>query len=172
AARRRPLVLKVGGELLEDRALLAGVVSAVARMTIGDVNVHAPLVIIHGGGKEIDAALKQAGLEKRQVDGLRITDGATLEVVVAVLGAVNTRLVAALNTAGVPAVGLTGADANCGLSELAAPHRAADGRALAGGVDDVVIVDGRDAAALVAAAESDTPPRATRLIATATRTLA
>ena len=87
----------------------------------------APLVIVHGGGKEIDAALKAAGIEKRQVDGLRITDEATLDVVVAVLaGAVNTRLVAALNAAGVAAVGLTGADAACGLVDgrAAAP----DGR--------------------------------------------
>ena len=50
----------------------------------------APLVIVHGGGKEIDVALKKAGIEKRQVEGLRITDEATLEVVVAVLaGSVN-----------------------------------------------------------------------------------
>ena len=85
--------------------------------------------IVHGGGKEIDAALKAAGIEKRQVDGLRITDEATLDVVVSVLaGAVNTRLVAALNTAGVAAVGLTGADAACGLSAAAPPHRAVDGR--------------------------------------------
>ena len=90
-----------------------------------------PLVIVHGGGKEIDAALKAAGIEKRQVDGLRITDDATLDVVVMVLaGAVNTRFVAALAVAGVRAVGLTGADAGCGLSEPAPPHRAADGRSV------------------------------------------
>src|SRR5580765_4485126 len=87
-----------------------------------------PLVIVHGAGKEIDAALKIAGLEKRQVDGLRITDAATLDVVVAVLGAVNTRLVAALANAGVPAVGLTGADGNCGLAEVASPHASVEGR--------------------------------------------
>jgi acetylglutamate kinase len=63
------------------------------------------------------------------VDGLRITDDATLDVVVSVLaGAVNTRFVAALTAAGVRAVGLTGADAACGLSEPAPPHHAADGR--------------------------------------------
>ncbi len=90
---------------------------------------RAPLVIVHGGGKEIDAALKTAGIEKRQVDGLRVTDDATLDVVVAVLaGTVNTRLVAALTTAGVAAVGLTGADGRCGLSKRAPPHRGVDGR--------------------------------------------
>jgi acetylglutamate kinase len=121
----RPLILKFGGELLEDRAHLAGVVRALAAIVAtGD-----PVVIVHGGGKEIDAALRTAGLEKRQVDGLRITDEATLEVVVAVLaGAVNTRFVAALCTAGVAAVGLTGADAGCGLSTAAPRHQAVDGR--------------------------------------------
>jgi acetylglutamate kinase len=123
----RPLVIKFGGELIEDRTHLATVVAALSAMAAGGV----PLVVVHGGGKEIDAALKAAGLEKRQVEGLRITDEATLDVVVAVLaGAVNTRLVAALNTAGVAAVGLTGADASCGLSEAAPPHRTVDGRAV------------------------------------------
>ena len=121
-----PLVLKLGGELLEDRAHLATVVSA-----IGRIASSTPLAIVHGGGKEIDAALQTAGIEKRQVDGLRITDSATLNVVVQVLaGAVNTRLVAALTTAGVAAVGLTGADAACGLSESAPPHRSVDGRTI------------------------------------------
>jgi acetylglutamate kinase len=70
-----------------------------------------------------------AGIEKRQVDGLRITDDATLDVVVAVLaGTINTRFVAALTTAGASAVGLTGADAGCGLVEPSPLHRTVDGR--------------------------------------------
>jgi acetylglutamate kinase len=125
----RPLVLKFGGELIEDRAHLATVVSAIARVAAGGAPTRTPIVIVHGGGKEIDAALKVAGLEKRHVEGLRITDEATLDVVVSVLaGAVNTRFVAALNASGVAAVGLTGADAACGLSAAAPPHRTVDGR--------------------------------------------
>ncbi len=119
----RPLLLKFGGELLEDRAHLATVTSAVRSIAA----TH-PVAIVHGGGKEIDAALAAAGLEKRQIDGLRITDAATLAVVVSVLaGTVNTRFAAALNVAGVPAVGLTGADGNCGLAIAAPPHQAVDG---------------------------------------------
>jgi acetylglutamate kinase len=126
ALMTRAVVLKFGGELLEEPARLAVVVDAVARL---DARAPGSLVIVHGGGREIDAALKQAGLEKRQVDGLRITDEPTLGVVVSVLaGSVNTRFVAALTTAGVAAVGLTGADARCGLAEPAPPHRAVDGR--------------------------------------------
>jgi acetylglutamate kinase len=120
----RPVVVKFGGELLEHPDRLATVVAAMARAA-----GRGPLVVVHGGGKEIDAALQAAGLEKRQVDGLRITDDATLEIVVGVLaGSVNTRLVAALGAAGLKAVGLTGADGACGLSDVAPPHQAVDGR--------------------------------------------
>lgn len=118
------MVLKFGGELLEDRNRLEEIVAAVA----GIARRGDPIVLVHGGGREIDAALKQAGIEKRQVEGLRITDEATLDIVVAVLaGAVNTRLVAALVSSRVPAVGLTGADGCCGLSEVAPPHRTVTG---------------------------------------------
>jgi acetylglutamate kinase len=118
-------VVKFGGELLEERVRLERVVSAIAAATAGGT----PLAIVHGGGKEIDAALKTAGIPKQQADGLRVTDQPTLDVVVAVLaGTVNTRFVARLVSAGVRAVGLTGADAGCGLSVPAAPHRTVDGR--------------------------------------------
>ena len=98
---RRAALLKFGGELLEEPSRLRDVVARRRRHRRAS-RAARPLVVVHGGGKEIDAALKAAGIEKRQVDGLRITDEATLDVVVAVLaGAVNTRFVAALNAAGV-----------------------------------------------------------------------
>jgi acetylglutamate kinase len=117
------VVLKFGGELLESPervAALSGAIAKVIRKT--------RLVIVQGGGREIDAALARAGIEKRQVDGLRITDEPTLDVVVSVLaGLVNTRFVAALGAAGVPAVGLTGADAGVGRVKQAARHVSTDG---------------------------------------------
>jgi len=118
-----PTVLKLGGELLEDEAQLAKLaraVAKVARMT--------PLVLVHGGGRDIDQALAASGIPKHQVDGLRVTDEATLQVVVSVLaGTVNTRFVAAINAAGGRAVGLTGADAGVSPVKQARPHRAASG---------------------------------------------
>src|SRR5262245_36368775 len=118
-----PVVLKLGGELLEDRTRVQGV----ARLIASAANKQT-LVVVHGGGKDIDAALAHAGIPKRQVDGLRITDEPTLQVVVGVLaGSINTRLVAAVNAAGGRAVGLTGADAGVGLVKRAKPHRATDG---------------------------------------------
>lgn len=116
-------VLKLGGELLEDPARL----KAIARIITKAARAR-PLVVVHGGGREIDAALAQASIPKHQVDGLRITDDATLLVVVAVLaGSINTRLVAAVNAVGGRAVGLTSADAGVGLVKPAPPHRATNG---------------------------------------------
>jgi acetylglutamate kinase len=117
------LVLKLGGELLEsaaDRARIAGLVAATA--------THRPVVVVHGGGRAIDAELDRRGIAPKKVDGLRITDRATLDVVVAVLaGTSNTELVAALVSQGVPAVGLTGVDAGFGRATRAAAHRSTSG---------------------------------------------
>jgi acetylglutamate kinase len=118
-----PTVLKLGGELLEEPARL----KALARIIAKAARAH-PLVVVHGGGREIDAALAQASIPKHQVDGLRITDDATLQVVVAVLaGSINTRFVATVNAVGGRAVGLTAADAGVGLVKAAPPHRATNG---------------------------------------------
>jgi acetylglutamate kinase len=118
-----PVVLKFGGELLEDPQRAAAVAAAVAKLAR-----KTPLVIVHGGGREIDASLARVGIEKRQVDGLRITDEPTLDIVVSVLaGLVNTRFVAALGAAGVPAVGLTGADAGVARVKQAPPHTTTTG---------------------------------------------
>ena len=118
--RMRPahgIVVKLGGELLEqpeDLARIAKGIAALARRT--------SLVVVHGGGREIDSALATAGIPKQQVDGLRVTDARTLDVVVAVLaGAINTRLVAALRKAGARPVGLTGADASVATMKRSQP---------------------------------------------------
>ena len=96
-----PVVVKFGGELLEDPQHLAALTAGLAKLSR-----KTPLVVVHGGGREIDAALARVGIAKRQVDGLRITDEPTLDIVIGVLaGLVNTRLVAALGAAGVQAVG-------------------------------------------------------------------
>ena len=58
-------LLKLGGELLESEQKLAAVARTIAR-------AGTPLLIVHGGGREIDAALAAAGLARRQVDGLRV----------------------------------------------------------------------------------------------------
>jgi acetylglutamate kinase len=117
-------LLKLGGELLEPGPGLAPLVRAIEQLAAAG-----PLIIVHGAGREIDAETQRRGVPKQAVDGLRITDAATLDAVIAVLaGTVNTRLVAALVGAGLRAVGLTGVDAAIGLSSRAPSHRAVDGR--------------------------------------------
>lgn len=120
---RGAVVLKLGGELLEEPQRVKAI-AGVVRQAAG----RGPLVIVHGGGREVDRALFAAGIAKQQIDGLRITDDATLQVVVAVLaGTVNTQFVASLNAAKVKAVGLTGADAGVAPVRKAAPLRSAAG---------------------------------------------
>jgi acetylglutamate kinase len=120
---RRVVVLKLGGELLEQPQDVDRIAAAIAA-----VSKRAPLVVVHGGGKEIDASLAAAGIAKQQVDGLRITDARTLDVVVAVLaGTINTRLVVAVRGAGGTPVGLTGADGDIVTVKRMAPMRSVAG---------------------------------------------
>lgn len=101
----RPTVIKLGGSTLGAHdTSLRDIATAFRNGT--------PMVVVHGGGATISAWLERAGLEAKFVRGLRVTDSASLEVVVAVLaGIVNKQLVAQLSQLGAPAVGLSGADA-------------------------------------------------------------
>ena len=115
-------VLKLGGELLEEPDGRRDIATAICRLAS-----QSPLVVVHGGGREVDAEMTAKGIPTRAVDGLRVTDAATLEVVVDVLaGRVNTRLVAAARVAGVEAVGLTAADAGISTIQRAEPYTAAE----------------------------------------------
>jgi acetylglutamate kinase len=119
----RPLVLKLGGELLESPAQRGSIAALSASVT-----AKRPLVLIHGGGRAIDAELVRRQIAPKKVDGLRITDAATLDAVIAVLGgSANTDLVSALVAAGVRAVGLTGVDAAFGRAVRVAAHTATNG---------------------------------------------
>lgn len=116
-------VLKLGGELLENAAAMKATAAAVAGLASRE-----RVVVVHGGGRAIDAEMRLRGLEPAFVDGLRVTDEAALESVIGVLaGRTNTAFVGALYAAGVPAVGLTGADAGIGLSARAEIFTAASG---------------------------------------------
>jgi acetylglutamate kinase len=98
------LVLKIGGNELDDTAFVAELARVVARM-------RPPPVLVHGGGKEIGAIQRALGGEPRFVGGLRVTDEAALQAAEMVLcGSVSTRLVAALIAAGADAQGISGVD--------------------------------------------------------------
>jgi acetylglutamate kinase len=134
----RPIVLKLGGELLEDASSLRAVAAEIARAA-----VTSPVAVVHGGGREIDAALAKAGIAKRQVDGIRVTDQPTLDIVVSVLaGSINTRFVAAINAAGGRSVGLTGADCGVAPVEPMPPFRTVAGETVSLGLVGQPVHDG------------------------------
>ena len=114
-------VIKLGGSLLDDAARRsAALQKIVARWNRGE-----NIILVHGGGKHIDAALATAGIPKRTHAGLRITDDATLRIVVSVLGGqVNKMLVSELTKLGVRAAGISGCD---GATLVAEKHADIDG---------------------------------------------
>ena len=100
------LVLKIGGNQVEDEDFLAGFVAAVKGL-LADHTV----VVVHGGGKEIADLHNQLGVSFETIEGLRATSEESLRLVEMVLnGVVNTRLVRNLVNGGVDAVGLSGVD--------------------------------------------------------------
>ena len=99
-----PLVVKYGGNAMGEGPdpFLASIVA-----------LSEPVVLVHGGGPEIDRWLAERHVETRRIDGLRVTDDVTLEVTEAVLCAtINKRLVRACAALGAKAVGVSGEDAS------------------------------------------------------------
>ena len=101
------VVVKYGGNAMVNDALKEAVMSDIVLLSLVGIRI----VLVHGGGPEISAALKAAGKESRFVNGLRYTDQETLDVVQMVLcGKVNKELVRLLQRKGGRAVGLCGID--------------------------------------------------------------
>ncbi len=101
------MVVKIGGAALDDAAVVRRFAHAVADLAHGGHRI----VVVHGGGSALTAALRAMGRETRFVDGLRVTDAATRDVAVMVFaGLVNKKVVAAIGAAGAPALGLCGGD--------------------------------------------------------------
>jgi acetylglutamate kinase len=105
--RGRTVVLKVGGEALDEHRSARVVAEDIALMVLVGIRV----VVVHGGGPQVTEAMSGSGIEPRFVGGLRVTDDDSMEVVRRVLiGSINSDLVGLLSTAGLSAVGLSGAD--------------------------------------------------------------
>ena len=103
----KTVVIKYGGNAMISEELRRAVISDIILLRL--VGIH--VVVVHGGGPEINELLKKTGKESRFVNGLRYTDEETMDVVQMVLcGKVNKNLVATLNRAGGQAVGLCGLD--------------------------------------------------------------
>ena len=103
----KTIVVKYGGSAMVSEELRRAVISDIILLHLVGIRV----VVVHGGGPEISEMLTRLGKQSRFVDGLRYTDGETMEVVQQVLcGRVNKELVATLNRLGGRAVGLCGLD--------------------------------------------------------------
>lgn len=103
----KTVVIKYGGNAMISEELRRDVINDIILLRLVGINV----VVVHGGGPEINELLKKTGKESRFVNGLRYTDEETMDIVQMVLcGKVNKNLVATLNRAGGHAVGLCGLD--------------------------------------------------------------
>jgi acetylglutamate kinase len=99
-------IIKIGGNVLDHAADLQAFLERFAQ-------VEGQKILVHGGGKIATRIGEKLGIEAKYVDGRRITDDATMDVVTMVYGGlVNKQIVAALQSHGCNAIGLTGADAN------------------------------------------------------------
>jgi len=98
------LIIKIGGQVIDDGVTLERFLKELSK-------VESPCILVHGGGKLATRMSERLGIEAKLIDGRRITDAATLEVVTMIYGGlVNKQLVASLQALGKPAMGLTGAD--------------------------------------------------------------
>ena len=114
-------VVKLGGSLLENRELRRSALEAIATSW----SSGSRSIVVHGGGKRIDAMLAALDIPKKVQGGLRVTDAETLDVVVSILsGLVNKTLVAELRAMGILASGISGADGDTLWAEF---HEAVEG---------------------------------------------
>jgi acetylglutamate kinase len=110
------VVVKFGGNAMGDDEAMDRFARDIVLMK--QCNVHP--VVVHGGGPQIAQMLKRLAIESEFIDGLRVTDQATVEVVEMVLaGRINKHIVAAINRQGGKGVGLSGKDANLMVCEKA-----------------------------------------------------
>jgi acetylglutamate kinase len=143
----KTIVIKYGGAAQKDAALRASF--AVDVVLLKHIGVRP--VIVHGGGPQIGATLERLGKQSTFVDGLRVTDDETMEVVEMVLGGkVNHEIVELVQQGGGRAIGLTGSDGGM----IRVKRRTKDGRDI-GRVGEVVAVD---AAAITAVADAGFVP--------------
>ena len=119
------VVIKFGGHAMGDDDAMEEFARDIVLMKQCNVNP----VVVHGGGPQINDMLKRLDLKSEFVDGKRVTDAATVEVVEMVLsGRINKRIVQAINAQGGKGIGLSGKDANLMVCEKDLPTAVRDGK--------------------------------------------
>jgi len=113
------VVIKYGGAAMQDCSLKQKVMQDIVLMKY--VGMHP--IVVHGGGPEINAMLKRLDIESSFIDGLRVTDQATMEIVEMVLGGkVNKEIVSGINASGGKAIGISGKDGSLIEAEALDPN--------------------------------------------------
>ena len=130
---RKIIVVKYGGSAMVDETLKERVIQDVTLLKL----VGFKPIIVHGGGKEISKWVGKVGMEPEFVNGLRVTDEATMELAEMVLGKVNKSLVQLVESLGVRAIGISGKDGKL----LTVEKKYADGEDI-GFVGDIKKVNG------------------------------
>lgn len=103
---RKVIIVKYGGSAMVDEELKRNVIKDVVLLKL----VGFKPIIVHGGGKEISRWVGKVGMEPKFINGLRVTDAATMEVAEMVLNKVNKELVTMIESLGVKAIGISGKD--------------------------------------------------------------
>jgi acetylglutamate kinase len=110
------IVIKYGGHAMGDESVARSFARDIVLLEQTAINP----VVVHGGGPQIEAMLKRAGVQSQFAGGLRITDAKTLEIVEMVLaGSINKQIVGFINAAGGKAIGLCGKDGNMVMARKA-----------------------------------------------------
>lgn len=105
----KTIVVKFGGNAMTDKKLQNSFARDIVLMKLVGMNP----IVVHGGGPQIGALLDKLGIKSEFIDGMRVTDSATMDVVEMVLGgSVNKEIVSLINSNGGQAIGLTGKDGN------------------------------------------------------------
>jgi acetylglutamate kinase len=133
-------VIKTGGGAFRDGAAMRGFMEQVAILHHLGIRV----VLVHGGGPQLDEVTKKLGVETRMVQGRRVTDGGAIDVACMVLnGLINTRLLGLCREFGIDAIGLSGVDAGLVRAHKRPPVTLASGEVVDYGmVGDIDGVDG------------------------------
>jgi acetylglutamate kinase len=137
------IIIKIGGNVVDNPSVLSKVLDDFAK-------IPQRKILVHGGGKIADVLLKKLNIEPQKIEGRRITDEATLDVVTMVYaGLINKKIVAQLQARACNAMGLTGADLNAILA-----HKRTKGNIDYGFAGDIDAVNTEGVAALLDIAQT------------------
>lgn len=105
-------IVKIGGNIIEDESALTHFLQLFS-------NLKGKKILVHGGGKKASKMADKLGVESKMIDGRRITNLETLEIITMIYGGlVNKNIIAKLQALNTNAIGLSGADCNCVRSDI------------------------------------------------------